>query len=113
MELNEKIGPLILEDFQNQNITRLKEWFTQFPNAYNALSNSLGSAPLKFTLVNNMWLSSSFLLSEHSVTNKLLQIKSAEENTQYLYPLIVQSHVQDNDGSKELILKFLHDRVRL
>lgn len=113
MELNDKIGPLILEDFKNQNIMRLREWFLQFPNAYSALGSALGSAPLKYSLVNNMWLSSSFLLGNRTVTNKLLQIKASDENSQYVYPLLVQSHVQNNEGSKELILKFLHDRVRL
>lgn len=113
MSIKQQVGSVILNDFRQQNILRLQEWFTRFPEAPLLLEKELGGAALRYALTENMWLSASFLLRVPLLPHKGLQIQSAIENPHQVCPMLIQSHAHHVPSSMRELLSFLHDRVRM
>lgn len=113
MKLEKQIGKSLLADFESQNVARLKEWFERFPEAEDVLRNELQNSALKHALLENMWLTSAFLLRVPTLQQKGLQIQTSLDNPHAACSLLVRSHVQKIDSSKFELLQFLHDRVKM
>jgi hypothetical protein len=113
VDIKDKVGPLIKEDFLCQDIFRVSEWFSTFEDAALILEKELHEAPLKYALRENLWLSAVFLMRYPGLYKKNLQIQVGMENSHQICPLLIRSHIHNHQDTKSELLQFLHDRVRL
>jgi|AntDeeMinimDraft_5_1070356.scaffolds.fasta_scaffold10763_2 hypothetical protein len=113
MSVNEQIGPLMAEDFANQNISRMQEWFSKFDDASIVLEKHLGDLCLKSAIQRNQWLNVAFLVSVDDLPRKKDQIYDLQENLQQMAPLLLKSLIHRRGDSQLLMMEFLQDRVRL
>ncbi len=113
MKIEEQIGDSLRNDFSDQNIHRLKEWFERFPEAPDVLTKKVGHAVLKKAFSENMWLSTTFLLNQPYLPQKRLQVQSAVDNTHEVCRLLIKSHIHGDCDSQHELLSFLQERARL
>lgn len=113
MDVGERVGPIIKEDFLKQDIGRLESWIQRFPDACLLLEAALGESCLKYAMRENLWLSSVFLLQCDSVPRKTLQIQTCVENQHETCLHLVRSHVQNSPSSQSFLASHLYSLVRL
>ena len=101
MKVKDQIGPALLLDFKSQNVSRLNEWFKRFPESEEILRDLLQNSALKHALLENMWLSSTFLLRYPNLIDKGLQAQTSLKNPHEACSMLIQSHLQKKESSKK------------
>lgn len=112
MKIPKELLDTVVNDYKEQNITRLAEWFRLIPDVEFLIRDRIGGGILKQAIIEEKWLLTSFLMKVN-VSEKGLQAQHGMREEHWLSQSLVKANLIGLDKNKMETLAYLQERVKI